>query len=412
MILVQNHLQQLSGNKLWYLIFICSCLAACSPKTRTNKSTSDATENKADQQAVKTEKKLTEANISLLIPFNLNKAQIVSGNKSELEKSAMAIDFYQGFKMGIDSAASATGMDFHINVLDTRDNNVQITSIIKSGKLSSSNLIVGPVFPDGIKFITNYSIANNIPVVSPLAATHPDEFNNPNLISIVNNIQLHALKIGDYISKEYNPDKVIVVLISTKKSDDETLGSPLRKYFQQGKGTRFSFEEYSSVYSMESKTVPGKQYLVMVSSTDRQFVIPTLDKLMKMKNKGGQIVLFGHPNWSKQEYNTEKLQALQTKITSSYRIDYKNQAVISFVKKYRLAYSFEPGEYAFKGFDIGFYFGKLLAEHGANYIKYLPQEKYKGLHNSFSFTRDMNIGYLNTSLLLLEYKDYTLNPVE
>ncbi|HEY0177648.1 MAG TPA: amino acid ABC transporter substrate-binding protein [Pedobacter sp.] len=401
----------MSGNRFWCLIFICSCLAACSPKARTNRSPVKADGKKPETTVVKPEKKFTEAGISLLIPFDLKPERIRSGSKAEIEKSAMAIDFYQGFKMGIDSAA-AMGLDFRVKVMDTRDDNVHITSLLKSGQLLGSNLIVGPVFPDGIKFITNYSIANHVPVVSPLAATHPAEFNNPNLISMVNNIDLHAEKIGDYITKEYDPGRTVVVLISTKKAGDELLGAPLRSYFNSGKGTKYTFQEYSSVFTMELNMVAGKQYLVLLSSSDRQFVVATIDKLVKMKNSGIDMTLFGHPNWSKQDYNTDKLQLLHTKITSSYTVDYKSSAVVSFIRKYRSTYQFEPGEYAFKGFDTGFYFGKLLAEHGADYLRYLTEERYKGLQNSFNFKKDPRLGYINTSLSLLEYKNYALNPVE
>jgi hypothetical protein len=411
MILVQNHLQRLSGNRFWCLIFICFCLAACSPKTRTNKSPKKEIGKVEDKKDMASEKKFTEANISLLIPLNLNSARIKSGSKAELEKSAMAIDFYQGFKMGVDSAA-ATGMNFKVKVLDTRDNNVQITSLIKSGQIKGTNLIIGPVFPDGVKFITNYSIANNIPVVSPLAATHPEEFNNPNLISIVNNIDLHADKIGDYIRREYDPGKTVVVLIDPKKSGDEILGDPLRDYFQKGRGSRYTFQEYSSVFAMETRMIPGKQYTVLISSSDRAFVVGSLDKLAKMKGAGSAIELFGHPNWIKQNYNTEKLQLLRTKITTSYWVDYKSRDVINFVRKYRQLNKFEPAEYSFKGFDIGFFFGKLFAEHGAGYLKHLTTERHDGLGNSFRFIKDEKLGYINTSLFLLEYKDYTLDPIE
>lgn len=411
MILVQNHLQRLSGNRFWCLLFICCCLAACSPKTRTNKSPQKEIGNKENKKDAASEKKFTEANISLLIPLNLNSARIKSGSKAELEKSAMAIDFYQGFKMGIDSAAAA-GMNFKVKVLDTRDNNVQITSLLKSGQMAGTNLIIGPVFPDGVKFMTNYSIANNIPVVSPLAATHPSEFNNPNLISIVNNIELHADKIGDYIRREYDPGKTIVVLINPKKSGDEVLGDPLRDYFQKGRGSRYIFQEYASVFSMETKMVPGKQYAVLISSADRAFVVGSIDKLAKMKTAGNNIELFGHPNWSKQNYNTEKLQLLHTRITTSYFVDYKSRDVINFIRKYRQLNKFEPAEYSFKGFDVGFFFGKLFAEHGASYLKHLTQEHYDGLENSFRFIKNDKLGYINTSLFLLEYKNFALNPIE
>jgi len=410
MTLVQNHQQQLSGNKFWCIIFMSCFLMACSPKVTTRKTPQkEAVEKPAT--AAKTEKKFTEGNIALLIPFNLNTAKIQSGSKAEMEKSVMAIDFYQGFKMGVDSAAAA-GLNFRLKVLDTRDNNDQISSLIKSGQLSGSDLIVGPVFPDGIKQITNYSVANGVPVVSPLAATHPDEFLNPNLISVVNNIDLHAEKMCGFITRAFDPSKTVVVLISTRKSTDETLAIPVRAYFKKDKGTKFTFQEYSSVYAMETAKVPGKHYVVLVSSSDRQFVVATIDKLAKMKNAGMQIDLFGHPNWLKQNYNTDKLQQLSTKITTSYWVDYKSAAVNSFVKKYRKLNRFEPGEYAFKGFDTGFYFGKLMAGYGANYLNYLATVKYKGLQNSYLFKKDEQLGYINTSLFLLEYKNYALNPVE
>jgi hypothetical protein len=412
MISVQNHLQPLSGNKLWFIIFTCSCLAACSPKTGTGKLPQIVTVEKAAKPPVKVDAKLKEADVSLLLPFNLHRIKVSSASKIETEKSALAIDYYQGFKLGLDSVAASTGMNFRLNVLDTRDNNIQITTLLKSGQLSGSKLIVGPVFPDGIRFITNYSIANNIPVVSPLAASHPGEFNNPHLISMVNNIEVHAERIGAYISGKYDPDKTVIALISTRKPDDELLAVPLRHYFQQGKGIRFSFEEYSSVFTMDTKKQPGKEYVVLLTSAERPFVVATIDKLVKMKGAGARLSLFGHPNWLKQNYNTDKLQALNTKITSSYMVDYKSPAVVSFIKKYRKVYNFEPGEYSFKGFDTGLYFARLLAEHGISFLKYLPQEKYKGLQNSFSFVRDEKLGYINTSLLLLEYKNYALNPVE
>lgn len=410
MTLVQNHQQQLSGNKFWCIIFMSCFLMACSPKVTTRK----APQKDAGAQpaaVVKTEKKFTDASIALLIPFNLNTTNIQSGTKAEMEKSVMAIDFYQGFKMGVDSAA-ASGLNFRLKVLDTRDNTEQLNSLIKSGQLSGSDLIVGPVFPDGVKQITNYSVSNGIPVVSPLAATHPDEFLNPNLISVVNNIDLHAEKMSGFIAKTFDPAKTVVVLISTRKSADEALAIPIRAYFTKDKGAKFTFQEYSSVYAMETARVPGKRYVVLVASSERQFVVATIDKLAKMRNAGMQIDLFGHPNWSKQNYNTDKLQLLSTRITTSYWVDYKSHAVNSFVKKYRSLYHFEPGEYAFKGFDSGLYFGKLLAARGANYLQYLPVEKYKGLQNSYVFKKDEQLGYINTSLFLLEYKNYALNPVE
>lgn len=409
MISVQNHLQPLSGNKYFILILMGLFLAACSPKVQPLKKATPAEEKKEEEK--KPSRKFTEANISLLVPFKLNDFRYRPLNRVEIEKHAMAIDFYQGFKMGIDSAATS-GMNFKINVYDTRDDNSQLAGLIKSNKLLESQLVVGPVFPEGLKFLADYSIKNNLPMVSPLAATQPSEIANPNLISIVNNISLHAVKIGNYISKKYNPEQTVVVLITTGKEADEVLGSPLREYFRTQKTNKFQFQEYASVFTMETKAVKTKRYVVMVSSSDRNFSAATIDKLIKMKRAGYAIDLFGHPDWVKLNFTIEKLQALNTVISSSYQVNYKSTEVINFIKKYRKAYNFEPGEYAFKGFDIGFYFGKQLAQYGENYLKHLTKDKYKGLHNSFIFFQDDKNGYINSSLMLLRYKDYALNIIE
>nr|WP_121273890.1 ABC transporter substrate-binding protein [Pedobacter schmidteae] len=408
MILAQNHQPQLSGNKYWIIILSALVLSACSPKIRP-----ESKKPEPPKEVEKVEKpapKLKQATISLLAPFRLDEIKLKTATKADVEKAAMAIDFYQGFKLGVDSAAAA-GQDFKLKVYDTQDNNTQIAALIDNGGLLGSDLIVGPVFPEGLKYITNYSISRKIPVVNPLAASQPSEFVNPNLISIVNNIDLHAQKIGAYINRNYNPANTIVVLINPKGAADEVLASPLRSYFAQAKKA-FVFQEYASVFTMETKMQRGKQYVVMVSSSDKKFVIPTLDKLIKIKKAGFNISLFGHPDWVKQGYNVEQLQALNTIVSSSYKVDYKRPEVNSFIKKYRLLFNFEPGEYAFKGFDIGYYFGRLLAKYGEDYLKHLTSENYKGLHNSFQFTHNPSLGYINTRLMLLRYQNFALNIVE
>jgi len=408
------------------LVSFALVLAACSPKTQATKSRTEKTErvpkkvkpskNDKDtdnEDAVnKPVKKFTQAGISLLVPFKLDGLNLKAATKSDIEKYAMPIDFYQGFKLGLDSAA-ALGLNFQLNVFDTQDDNAHISLLYKNERFKRSNLIIGPVFPEGLKYIASYSKENNVPVVSPLAASTPSEFNNPNLISIVNNIDLHGEKIAKYIAKNYNAANTIVVIINPKKTDDEAFANPIKTYLRTK--TKFIVQEYASTYTFETKMIKGKRYAVVIASSDRAFVLPSIEKLYKLKNlpSGGyNIDLFGHPNWVKQNYPTEKMQALNTIISSSYKIDYKNASTIAFIKKYRYHYGFEPGEYAFKGFDIGFYFGRLLDKHGEQYLDHITEEHYKGLHNSFSFIHDEKLGYINTSLMLLEYKDFALNVVD
>ncbi|MDQ8004089.1 MAG: ABC transporter substrate-binding protein [Pedobacter sp.] len=389
-----------------YILAFIAVLASCSPKI-----TKPVVKTPAKPVEQKTATKFTQGNISVFVPFQLNKFNLKTVTKVQIGKADMAIDFYQGLMLGIDSAANE-GLNFKVNVFDSRDDNSQLAGLIKREAVKSSNLLIGPIFPDGIKYMTSFSEANKMPLISPLAASKPSEFNNPYLISVVNDIEQHGIKAADYIAKQYKADQTIVVLINTKKSSDEAFAAPIRKQFA-AKHPSFVVQEFSSTYVFETKMVKGKKYAVIVCSDDAPFVAPSLTKLHRLKNIAGYpIQVFGHPNWAKQTYNIDQLQNLQTVLSSSYYIDYKNNKVINFVKAYRTKYEFEPTEYAFKGFDVGYYFGKLIAKHGANYADFIVKENYKGLHNDFNFGYDAEYGYYNQHLMMLQYRNTALVQVD
>ena len=396
--------------KVLNFLLLCSVLLACSPKVRKAPIIPAKVIPKENNVnvVVKPVVKFKEAAIAVLIPFKLNQLNLKTATKVQVERADMAIDFYQGIKMGIDSAASF-GLNFKVNVYDTRDDNSQLLALTKNETLKNSNLIIGPVFPEGIKYLSNFAISNDLPVVSPLSASKPSEFNNPKLISIVNHIDQHGEKIATYIGANYTT----VVLINPKKTEDEEFATPIKLFLRKNYPSLL-VQEFTSAYAFETRMIKGKKYAIIICSSDMSFVTPTIDKLAKiskLKANDYEFNLFGHPNWAKQNYNTEQLQSLHTIISTSFFVNYKETNVVNFVKKYRTNFNFEPSEYSFKGFDIGFYFGKLIAKHGANYLDFLTKDKYKGLHNSFNFLYHPLYGYYNKELMLLQYKNLTLNPI-
>jgi hypothetical protein len=393
------------------LVLICLAVYACSPKVKPVVNKPVVPKNEP-QNVAKPVKKFTEASISLMLPFKLNQLNLKTATKAQVENADMAIDFYQGVKMGVDSASNL-GLNFKLNVFDSRDDNTHLATVLKKDALKQSNLIIGPVFPDGVNYVTNFALANDMPIVSPLAASKPSDFNNPKLISIVNNIDQHGARIADYIANKYQSEQTIVVLINPKKTADEQFAAPIKQRFKE-KHPSYIIQEFTTTYAFETRMIKGKKYAVIICSSDVGFVNPSIEKIFKLRNLktgGYDLNLFGHPNWAKQNYNVAQLQNLNTIISTSYVIDYKSTSVINFVKKYRAKFKFEPSEYSFKGFDIGFYFGKLLVKHGENYLDFLTKEKYKGLHNSFEFAFDPRYGYYNTDLMLLQYRNSTLNKI-
>ena len=124
------------------------------------------------------------------------------------------------------------------------------------------------------------------------------------------------------------------------------------------------------------------------------------------------VILFGHPSWEKFSFlHADLLERLRTMITSADKVNYRSAAVVNFLHNYRNVYHIEPSDYSIKGFDEGLYFGQLLgAGHGD--IKNLNGHDFIGLHNNFHFIKKAGVGWINTHINILAYRNFELKPVE
>ena len=178
MISVQNHRPPLSGNKWLPFFCIALLLAACSPKTRpvatTIKKPTD-TEKKPDNTSEKPVKAPEQkvATMAMILPLNLehlNPAQKYS--PIQLSQANIAVEYYQGFKLALDSL-TAYGNNYKLQIFDSKDEAMQAHDLALNAFVRSSDLIVGPVFPDGVKAFSGALSYSKGPILSPLSPANP-----------------------------------------------------------------------------------------------------------------------------------------------------------------------------------------------------------------------------------------------
>src|SRR5690606_14544340 len=119
-------------NALYFLLLPFYILSACSPKaTPVSKKPLPQTaeeksaEKEAKEEQAKTTEKIKEKPemvISLILPFELRTIDYKTATLADLRKAEIAIDFYQGFKMGLDAAASQRNApNYRLQVFDSND---------------------------------------------------------------------------------------------------------------------------------------------------------------------------------------------------------------------------------------------------------------------------------------------------
>ena len=130
MILVPNRLRLLSGNNFVILLSMLVLLSACSKKIIPPKSVEITWPvEKKEQKEIVPVKKITNHSIALLLPFELNSINLKTAGRKDIAKANLAIDFYQGFKLALDSLI-INGHTFNLQVFDTQNQETRVVNSI------------------------------------------------------------------------------------------------------------------------------------------------------------------------------------------------------------------------------------------------------------------------------------------
>ncbi|WP_169927084.1 ABC transporter substrate-binding protein [Mucilaginibacter auburnensis] len=406
----------MSGNKWLWLFLLTVGLGACSPKVQPPAPVVKTETEKKPEIIKDTTKPVAQppaktSVVSLILPFALNNLN-TGYSSAGLAQANIAIDFYQGFKLGLDSLTSY-GYNYELHVFDSQGQTSQSHALAYNSQIRVSDLIVGPIFPEDMKAFASVLPSQRNPIVSPLSAAEPSTIKNQNLITVTPPLQYHAVASAKYATGKIGA-KRIFILNSGYSADKE-----YTNYFKRAvdsltrKGVQFTELTVSkgNLTAILPKLSATGQNVFFIPATNQQFLLVTLKALDDLSLKY-PVTVFGHPNWEKFTFlKADQLQRLKTHITNSDRINYKAVATVTFMKAYRKKYQAEPSEYAIKGFDQAMYFGKLLAGNTTVRME-IEKTGYTGIHNKFKFKWLPGLGWVNTSVDVLTYANYELKRVE
>lgn len=412
MILVQNRQQQSNGSKLLLIAALFLLVAGCTPRFSRPKPPTKApeVEEKPVEKAPEEEGEEVDAppfrtdnQIALLLPFQLNRSTANNPTANDVQRAALALDFYQGFNMALNKLAGQ-GPDFELNVLDTRDNEAENIRIAQLEEVREAALIVGPVFPKEIHAFGQRADLSRALQISPLAASAPSDFDNPNLVTLTAPLAVHTRVLAEDIAKNVKSSDVILLYDVGDASSRQFL-SAVRAEIQRASPSATVVDINDLEELAERARTMGTNYVVCGTVNQYQ-ITPLLKSLTTLAaDHAMDIRLFGHPNWEKLDFDAgEGLAAFRTRITTSYHVNKQVSAVRQFEREYRDEFGVEPSEFSFKGYDAGYYFGRLLAEYGRDYRDHITKEEYDGMHNTFRFIYDPAEGFVNSHVLILEYR--------
>lgn len=431
MILVQNLLRPLSGNKKYFskvavfgLLFSVG-VSSCAPKkvgalrspdfkgtvsteTEGSKSQTSGEEESGKGESVSNAISGRAAtvgrSVSLVLPFQLNQIATTSINTEDVKRSALALDFYQGFQFGLEELATK-GIDFFIDVKDSQDSEAQNISLARSISSNETSLVIGPVYPKEIKAFGQNLRDKSIYQVNPLAASMASEYGLPNLITLTPSIKSHMNAIASEVARTYRTGDVVIIYNTSDNDSRQFLSGMLSAIKQRKSG--IEIYSVSDVTQLNEKLTTIGNNLIVAGTTDKLQIRNLVNNISK-KNKEELInfSVFGHPLWDRYDFSIyANFSTFSPVISSESHLKNWSVKVKDFKEAYHKEYGILPSDHSYKGYDAAIFFGTILDKHGREHLEnQLLNAAFDGIFSSYKFEHNDLYGFTNEAVALKIYR--------
>jgi ABC-type branched-subunit amino acid transport system substrate-binding protein/LysM repeat protein len=324
-------------------------------------------------------------------------------------KSLSFLSFYQGALMAVDQLAKS-GIKVKLYVYDTERSSSDVDMLVKKPEFLSLDLLIGPVYPQNQKIVSELSAKNRIPMVSPLSTEDKYAKTNPWYFQVnpVKKIRMEAT--ADYILKEFPKEKII--FLESDYGGNET--RQMREYLNKKRGIPEAAKGLTLVYNiwsrgageLETLLKPDQPNILVMADINEVNVSIAMNRLSQLSKKY-PLILIGVQEFSRmQSIEIENLHNVNLRYLSTYFVNYNIPAVTTFVENFKTEFGTEPSLFAFQGYDMTTFFLKSLQKKE----KFSQNSPSGGdselLHTTYHFTKISDFGgYTNDSFTVVEYSN-------
>ncbi len=402
-------------------------------KLPTLEDTSFSAVTQLDSLLVKSNTRIEETyDVAILLPFELAENAIRMskcppfGECLTYANTFRALNFHHGMMMAIDSLQKA-GMNLNVHVYDTKDDTSAMRKILNTKEFKNIDLILGPVYVQGIKIVSKYAKENKIQMVCPVPVSNKALFQNPYFSKFTASKYTQVEYLASFIAKNYHSENVILVRNKYNKIDEiyfqlfkERFATAVAQYPARTSDSvkvAIGVGKSSKLIYVQQQMVDGKKNIIVDLSTDIGHVSNLITKLTTTMNSNPynryEVSIFGMEDWQSFETIDEKYKnRYNLSIVAPGFLDFNAVKSKEFIKEYRAKYGTDPDKFSFIGFDAAFTNLKGLFLYGTEYSKRYDHIITKGYYNSSEYKQaDEGSGYENKNVSIIQYDNYHLRKV-
>lgn len=358
--------------------------------------------------------------ITVLLPFFTQDSTAYLTNRP----AAWALDFYLGFKLGLQKAPPGKGR-FVVQTIDTKANLDVLERIIANGRLDQQDVIVGPYRSNLVSRVAEFVKDRPTLMISPYSASSRLGKDNPHYLQLNPALESHMRTTWQYLKPKQSSINPVIFIHG--KSEGELSKKQLWQSWIDSlppkTRERYSFKEIDEAGDMalenlliDSLLEEGVLNNLVFPSWDETHVQAVMSKIssgIATKN----VRLFGLPQWIEfDRISPSYFESLQVHLTSSDYVDDQDPEIRALKTKFKNAYAQTLNGEAIWGYRCGLFVAQALTEEGALFHRYLkPEHPMMFTKHSprFVIQRHPDGGILqieNQNIVMLRYSEGKMVP--
>ena len=314
--------------------------------------------------------------IAVLCPLYLDSAftgyTYNLGNNNMPQYILTGLDFYNGVMLAVDTLNKE-----HINaevwVYDTKKKNTDISAILQSMKVLNFSLILASfTSPAEQKTVSDFSFANNIPVIS---VTYPNDAGiaaNPYFIMLNSTLKTHINGIYNYVAQNFIAARPLFVtragLLENKIAADFKANDSLGKNHFQYRVMQLN----NNVFFKDLKPYldSTRQNTIICGSLSSDFALSLVKALGN--NPQYKTTLIGMPNWDgMRKILNNTFNNVDIVYSTTFNYDTTDAVVQTINTEYKAKFFARPSDLVYKGFYAMYHYTHLMNEYANELIGHL-----------------------------------------
>ncbi len=361
-----------------------------------------------------------EYKIGMLIPFNAEEFQY--GGNAELNDYRF-VNYYAGVKLALNELQNEDAK-FSILTYDSERSQETVDDKLASAEFNNVDIIIGPYDRSGLRQTADFGKENKVAVISPWLASTKITDDNPFYVQLRPSLSSHYFQIIEHITRNFNEDE-IVLLGRDISSDKNRFRFFQRTYTALNNNSADGLQEFlvkedSLSYgetAYDDLFMSGGKKAVIIPNwnyNDEDFIYACLRRLNIEKGLT-DVYVYGMPiMFDSEKMDFDFYRNLNMRICLSEFVDWEEEKVKLFMRKYYDTYGDLPTSDAFEGYDMMKFIGSNLLKYGINFHLYLEEDRERYLQTAYDIQKVYdsddekfeNIKYLeNKHLDLIQYVD-------